>query len=148
MQLTFILLSLLNLCFCCPASPVVVLLTEEVVIGVRGRNVTLDFAVIGDEPRVLASSIRWYLNGVEELIGDERLSFSPDRLSLTITNLSQADEGTYMVNATNIIGTGTAVVSLDVESKMLNDYFVSYGNQIIKWRLICFRVPSDYGDIW
>ena len=93
------------------------LLTEEEVIGVEGRSITLNFTVMGDEPRVLPNSVRWYLNGMAEVMEDERLRFSPDRLSLNITNLSRSDEGIYTVNATNIVGTGSAEVFLDVESK-------------------------------
>lgn len=100
-----------------PASPIVVLLTEEIVIGVKGHAISLSFSVIGDEPSILPSAVRWYLDDTVEVTeDDERISFSSDRFSLTITNLSLSDEGIYTVNATNIIGTGSAEVFLDVES--------------------------------
>ena len=95
-------------------------LTSSEEIGVKGRNITLNFSVIEDEPKVNPEFIHWYLTnetGTLEITSDnQRFNFSEDMFSLVITNLSLFDEGTYTVNATNIIGTGSAGVFLDVES--------------------------------
>ena len=95
-------------------------LTSSLEIGVRGRNITLNFSVIEDEPKVPPEFITWSLSSVEGMreitSGDKRFIFSEDKLSLFITNLSLSDEGNYTLSATNIIGTGSAQVFLDVES--------------------------------
>ena len=93
--------------------------TTSLEIGVKGRNITLNFSVIEDEPKVLPEFIHWFLSngaGMKEITSDLRFNFSEDKYSLVITNLSLSDEGNYTVFATNIIGTGSAQVFLDVES--------------------------------
>lgn len=106
------------------------LLTDSEEIGVKGQNITLYFSVVEDEPKVLPASIHWYFHNGEDVLeitdDDRRFGFSSDQLSLTITNLSLSDEGTYAVNATNIIGTGSAEVFLDVESKSIQACLALY----------------------
>ena len=96
------------------------LLINSLEIGVKGRNITLNVSVVEDEPNVVPEFLRWFFCDEEatvEITSDaEQFGFSEDRLSLVITNLSLSNEGTYIVNATNIIGTGSAQVFLDVES--------------------------------
>ena len=86
-------------------------------IGVRGQNITLNFNVTGDEPRVVPQHIRWYFmsNDITTEVNGSRFLFSPNRQLLTITNLTLDDEGRYFLNATNIIGTGSSSVYVDVE---------------------------------
>ena len=93
--------------------------TSTLAIGVRGRNISLNFSVTEDEPEVVPEFINWFLSngeGMQEIISDGRFSFSEDKLALFITNLSLSDKGNYTLFATNIIGTGSAQVFLDVES--------------------------------
>ena len=94
--------------------------TSAVEIGVKGRNITLSFDVTGDEPRVLPQHVRWYFindGNTTEVIGGNgsQFLFSPDRKVLTITNLTLDNEGVYIFSATNIIGTGSSSVYVDVE---------------------------------
>ena len=102
------------------ASPVVVSQMSATEIGVRGRNITLAFVVSGDEPRVMPEDVKWYFTDssvTTEVVSNSQISFSADRLVLTVTNLSISDQGNYTLNATNIIGTGSASVFLDVQSE-------------------------------
>ena len=45
--------------------------------------------------------------------------FQLDRLTLMIFNLTQSDHGNYTVEASNIVGTGSDTVALDVQSELL-----------------------------
>ena len=69
-----------------------------------------------DSPLVLVESIRWTFNDVElvEDIGG-RITFSKNRLSLTITNLNLSDEGVYTLTATNPAGSSSENIFLDVQ---------------------------------
>lgn len=89
-------------------------------IGVQGRNITLLFKITRDVPRVKPQDIKWYRRSLsndttEILVNDSRIMFSNTRDSLTIYNLTLSDEFTYIVNATNIIGTGSSSLFLDIE---------------------------------
>ena len=113
---------LLHIACCCIASPVVINIKSGTVIGVQGRNITLTFRIVEDEPKVIPVDTRWYFktdNVTTEIFEGTRTSFSPDRLVLIITDLTLMDQGWYTVNAANIIGTGSSSVFLDVQSKQL-----------------------------
>lgn len=89
-------------------------------IGVQGRNIALLFKITRDVPRVKPQDIKWYRRSLsndttEILVNDSRIMFSTTRDSLTIYNLTLSDEFTYIVNATNIIGTGSSSLFLDIE---------------------------------
>ena len=78
-----------------------------------------------DLPTVQINDIRWFFqrtgNSVrEEITPSSHFLFSNDRLTLTIFNLTtQSDNGNYTVEASNIVGTGSDTVALDVQSKLL-----------------------------
>ena len=95
-------------------------ISEAISIGVKTRNITLEFRISGDVPRVPLEGIHWYLqrDTTSEIIGDSRHVFSYDRRSLTLIDLELNDEGNYTMNATNIIGTGFDMIYLDVESEL------------------------------
>ena len=95
-------------------------ISEAISIGVKTRNITLEFQISGDVPRVPLEGIHWYLqrDTTSEIIGDSRHVFSYDRRSLTLIDLELNDEGNYTMNATNIIGTGSDMIYLDVESEL------------------------------
>ena len=92
---------------------------EAIPIGVKTRDITLEFQISGDVPAVPLEGIRWYLqrDNISEILGDSRRVFSHDRRSLSLFNLELDDEGNYTMNATNIIGTGSDMIYLDVESE-------------------------------
>ena len=97
-------------------------------IGVKGNNVTLSFDISRDVPSVISDEgIEWYLNmdnGNTVLITQGlRHDFDINKTSLTITNLNLNDQGTYSLNASNIIGSDSDIIFLDVQSKL---YLLQY----------------------
>ena len=90
------------------------------------RNTQLQFNISRDLPAVQVENIQWVFqrtgNSTRRLIspGDDpnHYNFSVDHLTLMIFNLTQADDGNYTVEASNIVGTGSDVVHLDVQSKL------------------------------
>ena len=97
-------------------------------IGVKGNNVTLSFDISRDVPSVISDEgIKWYLNmdnGSTVLITQGlRHDFDINKTSLTITNLNLNDQGTYSLNASNIIGSDSDIIFLDVQSKL---YLLQY----------------------
>ena len=103
------------------AFPRIRAITEELVIGVYGRNITLEVGVSGDVPRVIPSGITWQFkpdnNIVMDVLEDENHVFSDDRQSLYFGNLTFSDEGKYVVTASNVVGGANVTIDLDVESK-------------------------------
>ena len=90
-----------------------------VVTGVLSSSVFLEFTITMDLPPVTEEDIQWSFVGVSGLPlyinASSRLSFSPDRLALAIPDLSYDDEGTYTLLATNLLGSGSASIFLDVQ---------------------------------
>ena len=107
--------------------PVVTTLHEnKTVIGVEFRNTQLQFMISRDLPAVQTRDIQWFFqrngqNGRQRISLESNPShynFSLDRLTLMIFNLTQAaDHGNYTVEASNIVGTGSDTVALDVQSE-------------------------------
>ena len=86
-------------------------------LGVVNNSVTLMFRILDASPVVLPSNIEWDFNGValNDLVS--QYSFSADRLSLTISNLTHSDEGLYTLTATNEAGIDSASLFLNIEGK-------------------------------
>ena len=86
--------------------------------GLIGFNVTISFS-INAAPLVTPSDIEWIFQGssneVTELLPKARYSFSEDKLSLTIHNIREEDEGQFTLIATNILGQDQASVQLVVD---------------------------------
>ena len=100
------------------ATPTVINQQRVTEIGVKGRNITFSFSITGDEPRIAPEDIKWFFMS-KEIVASTKFMISNNKLTLTITNLTLDDEGNYTINATNIIGTGTSSLFLDVEGMML-----------------------------
>ena len=102
------------------AQPVVQFVNEnDTAIGVEFHNRLLTVNVTRDLPKVTPSDIQWYFQRQGErhlLVSNDHYTISSDRLSLTLVNLSLNDSGNYIVEASNIVGTGIATVSLEVQS--------------------------------
>ena len=87
------------------------------VIGVNGSSITLIFTITEDNPPVVLDEIQWLFNGTVLSAGN-RVSFSMDRRSVTITQLQVLlDEGIYTLIATNPAGTTSASIFLNVQGK-------------------------------
>ncbi len=59
--------------------------------------------------------LTWSRVGIVVLTTDERVIISSDRRSLTIMNASREDEGQYVCEATNLVGSESSVIVLDVQ---------------------------------
>ena len=92
----------------------------------EGQTVTLSFLVINSSPPVSPSDITWeflFISDTAETVvidNGTRHTFSPDRTSLTITDLDAMDSGTYTLTAINSAGSGTTFVQLSVSGKIIN----------------------------
>lgn len=88
----------------------------------NGGNATIKFALSNASPPVLTDNIRWYFQTVSEIRDitfstDERLSLSDNRLTLVVDGITEADEGEYIIRATNEAGTGSNFVVISVVGK-------------------------------
>ena len=114
---------IISFCILSLASPVVRRVSEEVEIGVKGRNITLTIDISGAIPIVNRErDAIWYFRrndgqSEQQIMTDSRHSFSLNREQLTITNLILEDQGTYSLNASNIIGRDSDTIFLDVQSE-------------------------------
>lgn len=101
--------------------PVVVPLEgDRHIIGIEDNFTTLSFRIDNAVPQVTSNNIRWIFSGdfstfpndiknveITELstrIGNSMYTFSPDKLSLKISNINQTDEGRYFLLVTNPAG--------------------------------------------
>ena len=116
------------------AQPVVAFTGNETVIGVQFRDVQMTFNVSRDLPLVEMENIRWFFtqqgtDTKKEIIPEDQpnhYTLTNSRLTLTITFLNMSDSGTYTVEASNIVGTGSASTILEVQSKIIiinNNYY-------------------------
>ena len=103
---------------CCLGSPVVRAVLMSPVIGVFGKSITLQFNITKDNPLVIPGNIKWQFNGTN-LVGGDRVVFSDNRFSVTLSNLSLSDEGIYTVTASNPAGSDMDSLFLDVEGKII-----------------------------
>ena len=105
-----------HVCFYILAPPFVQSISPQTISESITRPIVLEFNISGDVPPVSLDNIRWTFNDIElmEDIGG-RITFSENRLSLTITNLNLSDEGVYTLTATNPAGSSSASIFLDVQ---------------------------------
>ena len=87
-------------------------------IGLIGFNITISFS-ISAAPLVTPSDIEWRFQGSSdeetEIMPTARYTFSDDKLSLTIYNIHEADEGQFTLRATNELGQDQASIQLVVD---------------------------------
>ena len=91
----------------------------------NGDNATLKFALSEASPPIQTDNIRWYFQTVTTntditFSNDNRLTLSSDRLTLVIDGITEADEGEYMLRATNEAGTGENVIAISVVGMIIN----------------------------
>ena len=98
-------------------------------MGIQERSVTLTFIISDASPEVQTENIQWNirdLNGNSFNIPTNLLTttfsnlmgvFSSDRLSLTLSGLTNDFEGTYTMTATNEAGSDSAAVELVIEGQ-------------------------------
>lgn len=90
----------------------------SIVYGIVSDNITLKFVLTDSGvPPLLPNDTQWIFNGIELLEEETNIIFSDDRLSLTLSNLTFANEGNYTIIITNPAGTDSATLFLDVEGE-------------------------------
>ena len=120
--------------------PIVIpLTTDQRITTNETESVTLVFQINKAAPPVMVSSIRWFysadfalslfaagfnseeITNLANRTNESTLTFSSDRLSLTIGNIVQArtegeetDEGRYFLEATNEAGVGSSYIDVIV----------------------------------
>ncbi len=100
-------------------------ISGEDAIGVLGNSATLTFTVTAAKPDVELAGLLWFFtptgSSSRTLLSPanltSRYAFSDSLLSLTISNLTLSDQGTYTLEATNAAGMGSDSVHLDVQSE-------------------------------
>ena len=94
-------------------------ITDSPLITLERSSITLSFAISNDKPLVTLDGIEWSVTneeGTHTLVPeDSRFTFSADLRSLTI---DPADEGVYMLTATNEAGQDSADIVVDVQCKL------------------------------
>jgi hypothetical protein len=88
------------------------------VIGVEFQDVQLTINITRDLPSVVTSDIQWFYSNNGQrlaLASDDHYHISGNRLSLVISNLSLSDSGLYTAEASNIVGTGSSSITLNVQ---------------------------------
>ena len=97
-------------------------ITPSPLITLEDVSITLSFEVTDDIPPVTLTSSDWMVTNSEgpHTIApeDPRFTFSEDFTSLTIDDVHAYDEGTYTLTATNIAGSNSASIIVDVQCKI------------------------------
>ena len=97
----------------------VVRVTPSILNVTVGSTATFNCTASGDPTPTLTWS---YSN--QQLSSGGRILISPSGESLRILNAQQSDEGVYVCEAENQVGSDTAQVSLDVQGKAVLNYVV------------------------
>ena len=111
-----------NFTFTFSIAPTVQPISGSQQVGVAPNSYTISFSV---SPSVSPGRISWFFQTQQETqditdISDPFLTFSDDKLNLTINPVFPSRQGVYILNATNINGTtGTGSVTLDVQSEFM-----------------------------
>lgn len=100
-------------------APVVKAISSTESIGVFSRNVTLVFDIIAANPPVTLSNVIWEFNGLPLEAQSESVKFSPDKLSVTLSNLTFSNEGDYKVTVSNPAGSSSDSIHLDIQSNYI-----------------------------
>ena len=87
------------------------------VTGFYNESINIAFAITNDYPRVEHNNIKWLFKS----LGSDMVKFinptSPDRLSLTISNVQLSNRGIYIMSAENEAGSDVATVTVNVFGK-------------------------------
>ena len=104
-------------------------LTDLVLHRSLGDNVTFMFSLSKDDPPVETQDIEWFfifnsfnMRTVITNSANDRYNFSPNRLSLTIVGITLADQGQYILEATNAAGTRSNSSILSVVGKCIMQF--------------------------
>ena len=104
--------------------PMVFINGQESVISVLHFSLTLSFTIKNASPPVVYEDIRWDFknsSGIFKTITSDsnpRYHFSPDLLTLTITDIAISDEGEYKLAVRSAAGIDEETITVDVDGKL------------------------------
>lgn len=92
------------------------------VIAIEHESIQISFDILNAHPLVEASGITWRFNDVTALndlttLHGATLSFSSDKRTLTISNVTYGIQGQYFFSAFNGAGRGSNLLTVNVEGK-------------------------------
>ena len=97
--------------------PPSVLPVSNNVIGLLNESITIAFTVTDIVSPVNLLKIQWQVKPLNSETFRSINPTSPDRLSLTISNVQLSNRGMYIMSAENEAGTDEATVTVDVFGK-------------------------------
>ena len=98
-------------------------ITSSPAVGIEGQSVTLQFILTQADPLVRVENIRWQFSflGMDVDVtqsNNRHYQLSEDRRTLSINQLTSAEEGVYTLFATNEAGTQFNRIRVVIESKI------------------------------
>lgn len=119
------------------AVPVVTAQSGNLAIAITGMAITLSFAINHDNPTVLPENITWlftsrFIPDITITVGNNsQYSFSSDRRSLTIRNITLRDDGEYQLVAVNDAGNNSDYIRLTVNGMHMELFYSVFNVNII-----------------
>ena len=106
----------------CSAVPVITPI-RPMVIGLVNTEVTIGITIRDDYPLVMATQITWYhesdLTTPLTSSPGGRYTFSNEMQSLTINELSYADEGNYTAIVSHVTGSQSIILNINVQGELV-----------------------------
>ena len=95
------------------------------VIAIEHQSIQLSFEVVNAHPEVESSGITWRFNDIIVLndlttLNGATLSFSSDKRTLTISDVTYEIQGQYFFSAFNGAGRGSNLLTVNVEGKQMH----------------------------
>ena len=124
-----VLLEYYDLCYCFSmyichvlVPPFVRPIGPSTVIAIEHESVRISFEIVNAHPLVEASGITWRFNDATLLndlstLNGAVLSFTSDRRTLIISDVTYEIEGQYFFSAFNGAGRGSNLITVNVEGK-------------------------------
>ena len=99
------------------------------VVAIEHQSIQITFEVINAYPVVEPSGITWRFNDATVLtdlttLNGATLSFSSDRRTLTISDVTYDIQGQYFFDAFNGAGRGSNYLTVNVEGKQIYNFHV------------------------
>lgn len=94
------------------------------VTAIEHESIQLSFEIVNAHPAVDASGITWRFNDITVLnnlitLNGATLSFSTDKRTLTISDVTYEIQGQYFFSAFNGAGRGSNLLTVNVEGKQM-----------------------------
>lgn len=101
---------------------------DDILVGKIGANLSIQVNISHDLPAVVPSGIRWFYKQNELIfLNNDKYIVTNDRRTLTVHTLQFTDEGSYSVVVSNIVGSVTSTIQVDVQGE---NRVNSYNNEV------------------